>query len=64
MTESQIRQIVESAGAVWLGLSCGLVMFQDPETKSTCALYERAVRDADDVRAAMNRNRERFAEKV
>lgn len=62
MTEKQLRELVESAGAIWLGLSCGLVMFQDPETRSTCALYPKAVRDADDIRAALLRKREQFAE--
>ena len=62
MTEAEMRTLVETAGAQWLGLSCGLVMFNDPQTGSSCALYERALRDADDVKAALLRKREQFAE--
>jgi hypothetical protein len=64
MSEEQMKELVEQGGAQWLGLSCGLIMFRDPKTGSTCALYPAALADADDIRAALARKREQFAEKV
>jgi hypothetical protein len=68
MNEQRMRELVEAGGGQWLGVQQSLagrpalVMFQDPETKSTCAVYQRAVRDADDIVAALRRKREQFQE--
>lgn len=62
MNEQRMRELVELGGGQWLGVSCGLVMFNDPQTGSSCALYVAALRDVDDIRAALLRKREQFAE--
>lgn len=62
-TISRVRRCIEEAGALWLGIQRGgrdAVLFQDPQTRSTCALYLDACQTADDVRAALNRKRELF----
>ncbi len=70
MTEAQMRQLVEEAGAQWLGVQQSLagrpalVLFRDPQTGSTCSLYVTALQDVEDIRAALRRKAELFAEAI
>ena len=68
ITEAEMRQLVEAAGAQWLGIqpviqgNQPVVLFRDPQTGSSCGLYISALRDVDDVKYALIRKREQFAE--
>ena len=65
MSAERFKKLVEEAGGIWLGVQDGpkpVILFQDPETRSTCAIYPAALNDVDDVKYALIRKREQFAE--
>lgn len=69
LTDEQYRRMVEHGGAVWLRIQRGcesvggdIILFQDPETRSTCALYASALTEVADIEAALRRKREQLEE--
>jgi hypothetical protein len=59
---SGLRFFVEQAGAEFVGVSDGSVLFRDPHTGEVSSLYVSGLRGAEDVAAALRRCRERRLE--
>ena len=56
--EIDCREVIERAGAVYLGVKDGSVRFRDPETDSVLSLYIFACRTTEDVELALKSARE------
>jgi len=58
------QQLIEKAGARFCGIQESrngpLVLFHDPETRSTLCLYPHAMRTVDDVLSHMDKSRAGF----
>lgn len=63
--EKEFRQIVEDAGAIWVGVQYGskqgpVIMFQGAKGASTIGLYAFALKNVDDVKMAVKSKREQM----
>lgn len=62
--ELQFRQMVEDAGALWVGVQYGhptgpIILFQADHGQSTLSLYRRAM-DPENIRMALKNYREKM----